>query len=127
MNIGYFMQSRMPPIGYLPAALRSFDEETSDEIVQSNCSQTILHDRDGAAGPYYYYSLTMNYFDETKNTDEAKALHFLTMCFKTGSAYADSCYGAIEAAIRKITQWNSASLVNRLLNGFIKNTQAPSG
>lgn len=101
MNIGYFMQSRMTPIGYLPAALRSFDEETGDEIVQSNCSQTILHDRDGAAGPYYYYSLAMNYFDETKNTDEAKALHFLTMCFKTGSAYADSCLWGYRGSDKK--------------------------
>jgi hypothetical protein len=91
MNIGYFMQSRISPIAYLPAALRVIDEETGEEVEQSNCSQKIIHRQGGVAGPYYYYSLAMNYFDETKNTDEAKTLHFLTMCFKTGSAYADSC------------------------------------
>lgn len=91
MNIGYFMQSRISPIAYLPAALRVFDEETGEEVEQSNCSQKIIHRQGGVAGPYYYYSLAMNYFDQTENTDEAKTLHFLTMCFKTGSAYAGSC------------------------------------
>lgn len=91
MNIGYFMQSRISPIAYLPVALREIDEETGEEVEQSNCSQKIIHRQGGVAGPYYYYSLAMNYFDQTKNTDEAKTLHFLTMCFKTGSAYADSC------------------------------------
>lgn len=91
MNIGYFMQSRITPQYYLPAALRTINNETGEEIVKSDCSQTTLQSDDGAAGPYYYFNRAMTYFGEAKDIDEAKTLHFLTMCFAVGSAYSDSC------------------------------------
>lgn len=90
MNIGFFMQNHIQPLYVLPGLLQEPPGEYGNSNSRPDCSQATISSL-GAAGPYYYYNLASTYFGEEKSADEAKSLHFITLCFKVGAAYEGAC------------------------------------
>lgn len=75
MNVGYFMKVHVAPLHNLPLALQRED-------LPESCAQTLTaQDKET---PFSYFNKAMSLFKSGKDENEAKTLHFLTMCGKVG-------------------------------------------
>ena len=88
MNIGFFMATKVyTPIYEIPERIYTSDTaECKTQSLRSNKTKTI-------AGPFYYYNKSLAHFDNEINQSEAKALHFITLCYKQGSATRQCRWG----------------------------------
>jgi hypothetical protein len=107
MNIGYFMQSSITPKYHLPRALVDGDEYVEPA---RDCRPTVLHNVEGTAGPYYYYLKALQHLNKTNSVDEVKTLHFITLCFKSGSDFDMACqWGYRNIAKDEDADWDVTS------------------
>lgn len=75
MNVGYFMKVHVAPLHHLPLALQRDDfPETCEQTLSAENKET----------PYSYFNKAMPLFNSGKDENEAKTLHFLTLCGKGG-------------------------------------------